>query len=205
MKPVFYVGALIGICLFASCQRQQLGPQAYMNWIAEEAEELQVERQMGAFVYKLRYLPVEQQVLSYVDDLEDHKALKSELEKRTGNLTFQILIETLDKSFPVLKYGLSDAQGYRERMDYLLKEMKRDIFLIRDGDSLAPALFHFEQTYDLAPYVSCLVSFEDPKIAGDDQVLLFNDQHFGSGPIKFPFSQQKIALLPQLKLNDHEN
>jgi len=182
------------------CGVKQLSPDEYLTWVAEEGEELSSTRQIGVYIYQAKYLPVELQVLDQLDRPFDESKMLEEIANRKGNLSFQILIQTLDKNIPALKYGLEDASMYKARMDYLIRDMKRDLFLIRDNDTLNASLFHFEQTYDLAPYISCLVSFEDNTKPYKDQFLVFNDQHFGSGPLKFPFPLERLEQLPQLKI-----
>lgn len=188
------------LLLLTACKSELLPPDQYLQWAAQADNGLAVNRQIGPFMYTAKFLPIALQVLDQAEKPFSKAKLNQQIKARLGDLRFQFKIQTLDQAIPVLKYGIQDTESYQARMNYLVGQMKNDLYLIRDADTVRASLFHFEQTYDLAPYVSCLVSFADQQQPYTEQVLVFNDTHFGGGPIKFAFPQQTLSTLPQLKL-----
>ena len=78
--------------------------------------------------------------------------------------------------------------------------MQEDIYLLNHGDTLRPALYHFERSYDLASQISCLVSFNHNQALAPSLILVWEDSILGIGPLRFPFSSEDIQHIPALKL-----
>ena len=83
---------------------------------------------------------------------------------------------------------------------YFKYGMQKDLYLVQDSDSLKAVLYHFEQTFGLAPFATCLIAFEDKTNYQGTQTFAFDDQNLGIGRVNFSFSKAVLTRIPQLNL-----
>ena len=93
----------------------------------------------------------------------------------------------------------------RERVRaYVAFGMQADISLLVGGDTLAPGLYHCEQS-GFAEEMRVLLAFDcnlsDRSFDSDAGInLLFEDRFFGTGPNVFSFNAKDIRRTPRVKL-----
>ena len=110
----------------------------------------------------------------------------------------KVEIENTEGEF--IRYGNPSAEEYSHRINYCSFQMQKDIFLVEGDDTLACGLFHFERTYDIAPYATFLLGFPLKKEKQNkDKVLVFNDRLFNKGTMRFVFKNEDIKKTPLLK------
>ncbi len=103
----------------------------------------------------------------------------------------------------LLKYNLTSATQYEDRVKYFAFEMQQYLKLVEDGDTIPCTLFHFERTYDIASYSKFLLGFEKGKNQKPkERVFTFYDKIFNKGLIKFTYTDEDFNNIPKLKTND---
>ena len=85
-------------------------------------------------------------------------------------------------------------RSYEDGVKYLAFTIQQDFKVVTgSGDTIACAGVQFERNYKVAPFKRAMLYFGE--IPPDDQIqLLYNDQLFGSGMIKFKFKENPIKL-----------
>ena len=89
-------------------------------------------------------------------------------------------------------------QVHAQLLQYLSFEMQRDFRLIADGDTLAPAIYHFEPHHGMVPYETINLAFP---IANQqsEMTLHYNDKIFGIGTKQLIFTTEALKNIPELK------
>lgn len=183
------------ISILSSCRPGKLSPEAYIQWVEDPGNGLQMTREMGGFRITARMMPEQYWDLKQGAD-KNEIADESDAKIRY----FQLRIEPKDDDTEVLKAGINDEQTYQERLTYFKYGMQKDLYLVQGSDSLKAILYHYEQSFGLTPFTTSLIAFEDEIGYPGSQTLVLDDQNLGIGPVKFSFSQATLTQIPQLNL-----
>lgn len=109
----------------------------------------------------------------------------------------RIKIEDFHKEF--IKYDLESAEEYQQRVQYCAFNMQQDIKLIDGTDTLNCVLYHYERAFDVVPYGHFILGFETRKSdLVNTKTIVFYDQLFNNGIIKFTFSPEIMVNEPVL-------
>lgn len=105
-----------------------------------------------------------------------------------------------------MKYDLGSGADYKGRVEYYAFKFEKDIIMVTGNDTIPCSIFHFERTFDVAPYSSFLLGFKIPvKDKRKDRTIIIDDQIFNKGTVKFLFSEKRISTLPKLEVEETEN
>lgn len=187
--------SIVAISFISGCRPGKLSPEAYLQWVEDPENGLQMSREMGGFRIIARMMPEQ-----YWDLKQGSKTNEIEEDSDSRIRYFQLRIEPKDKETEVLKAGINDEQTYQERLTYFKYGMQKDLYLVQGTDSLKAVLYHYEQSFGLTPFTTSLIAFEDKIDYPSSQTLVFDDQNLGIGPVKFSFSQATLSQIPQLNL-----
>lgn len=112
---------------------------------------------------------------------------------------FDLRIRVEDFNQEFMKYDLSDAGQYKDRVNYCAFNMQNDLKLVEGKDTLRCVLFHFERTFNTVPYGHFLLAFEKGSIKTNTiKTLIFRDGLFNNGILKFSFQPKKITIKKSL-------
>lgn len=186
---------LIGLGILAACRPGKLSPKAYVQWVENPENGLEVVREMGAYRLTARLMPSTYWMLTQSETSEYSQ------EDAESNIWYvQLRVESKNPQEPVMKQGIVDEQAYQERLQYFKYGMQNDLYFVQAQDSLEAVLYHHEQSFGLTPFTTSLIAFEDKSAQMGARTLVLDDQNLGIGPVKFLFSQATIARIPQLNL-----
>ena len=160
---------------------------------------------MGDFIFTLQYKPSDY-ILLKENNLATLDMNKWEKEKKEieGLIQLNLKIESKDSNKEMLQIGATSVQEYTERIQYFSYDAQKDIFLIDGKDTLPCILYHFERSYNLAPYSNLVLGFKSSKKFGEDQqdkIISFDDQALRQGKINFIIKATNLKNIPSLKLN----
>lgn len=114
---------------------------------------------------------------------------------------YTLKLGILGGEFNVSNYEVSDNATQQERLNYLSFAMQKDIKLVEGKDTLNCALYHFERSYDITPYRTFVLAFQQKEInKGKDKTLILDLAYFKTGPIKLNFKGADLVRIPNLKL-----
>ncbi len=89
---------------------------------------------------------------------------------------------------------------YQNLVQYFSYDLQNDIQLVQSTDTIKCGLFHFESTYDVAPFNNFLTRFDTTKAYEDDIEFIYDDKLFGIGPVKFTIQKKDLEKITNLKL-----
>ncbi len=181
-----------------------LSPANYVNWVKDPKNGLQKEKEINDLIFSLLYQPAEY-VISEDRKKENISAeeLKTELDAHSELEYYNLKIGAKNYNGELLKYDLNNGHEYKDRVEYYAFKFEKDIMLIAGNDTLPCSIFHFERTFDVAPYSSFLLGFKIPsKDKNKDRSIVIDDKIFNKGTVKFFFSEKRIGTLPKLEVEE---
>ncbi|MEM7370405.1 MAG: hypothetical protein AAF587_17480 [Bacteroidota bacterium] len=190
MKPIYIIGILmlgLGV-IYSACHPRIFSSEGNLSTGVKTDSKYFKIREMGDYRLTARLIPKDSQT----NAAEEGNSL-SPNQDASDIYYFQLRMESIHPQQEVLKQGIFSQQAYEDRMMYIRYQMQEDLYLLHGNDSLEAALYHFDDTFGLTPYASCLVAFESHKKDHDPLILIFDDQEFGVGPVKFSFSDAALS------------
>lgn len=186
--------------LSLSNTKTELPLEQLVKWVGEKENDLSKTKDISEMTYHLSYMPKE--CMAYME-LQNKSYSKEELQKALGYYNamtyFNFRIELKEGQGELLKHDLSSPQQYNDRINYVSFEMQKDIFLVQGKDTLFPGLYHFERTFDVAPFTTVMLAFDNEKFNPSDEfTVVYNDKLFNKGFIKYNYKPKQLIDLPNL-------
>jgi len=179
---------------------ERLPMNEFLAWVANDENELAKTKELNEIQYKMCYLP--KQTMAYMelkDEAYTNEQFMQACEHYSEMSYFNFRLALTEGSGELLKYGLGSAAEYNERVNYMAFKMQDDIFLIQGKDTLHPGLFHFERIYEVAPYATVMLAFDDKKFDKENEfTIVYDDQLFHKGYIKYNYRPKQLIDLPNL-------
>lgn len=178
---------------------EKLTVPEFVQWCSDTDHGLSKVKEISEVKYQLSFLPKEAMALL---ELKKQSYTQKEFEEACSHYTdltyFSLKLEIPDAHGEILKYNLSTASQYETRIRYLAFEMENDICIIQNGDSIKPALYHYERIYEVAPFAKTMVAFDNKKFdLSKEFTVVLNDRLFEKGYIKFNYKDGQLLNLPK--------
>ncbi len=201
MKVYPYWLCLCCCLLMYSCERS-LAPAQLVAYIQNPDNGLHKNKKVGQLQVDLQYQPTASVI---ANELRKNQITQEEYEQRVPDLEslqyFTLKLSVDEPGKNISTFDISHPQEEQERLYYLSFLMKHDIRLIEGQDTLAPVLYHFERSYDLADHRTFVMAFENKTPHNiEDKTFVFHSDLLGTGPIKLKFKENDLQNTPQLKL-----
>ncbi len=179
----------------------QLTPVQYVNWVENPENGLRVSTAADDFVFTLQYQPIAYNVAREERQPTLSKALlEQETREREGLLYFMFRIALANgQGGSLLKYRIQEPGEFEQRIAYCASAMQQDFSLAVGTDTLPCLLFHFERTYDIAPYSTFLLGFQKPADPEQDLHLRYTDKLFGLEPVSLTIKAAALHSIPPIK------
>lgn len=197
---------IIAACctMFIACSGS-LDKDTYIRWVETEKNGLTKKHKEKGLEYTVTYCPIDYMIAKEFKTnaikSETYRHRKKDLE---GFEYFKLRIRKENSKEEVLMEGLQSESEYIERIDYLSYGFDENLFIVRNDfkDTVPVALYHFERTYGLVPYIDFIISFKEDTALKDNRIqFLLNDNIFGNGIVTREFNKKDILETPILKLN----
>ncbi len=202
MKVTFYLGIGLTLCLCIFFGERPLPPSKLMNYVKDPDHGLHKTRQIGPLKVDLQYQPTSVVIANELRQDEIDRAQYEERAQKLEGLQHYLLRLSVDEpGSNISNYAIEHAQEEQERLYYFSFLMKNDIRLVDGRDTLAPVLYHFERSYDLADHRTFVLAFE--RRDQDDEktkTFIIEPEYFLTGPIKMKIKAEDINKVPSLKL-----
>ena len=192
-------GAMSAAMPGADATGEMLEAADYVRWMKDPDNGFRNEKTIDNLRFSVQYKTPE-----YITCMEQHGRACSDalVRKNTAELSgmqyYDLRIVLNDGGNELLKYNLSSAEQYNERVNYFAFGMQHDIQLIDGHDTLPCLLYHFERAYDVTPSATLVLGFLQKQPEGD-KTLLVDDRTFNKGLLKFRFSAAELNNKPKLK------
>lgn len=197
--------SISGLCIIGVVMMffmpQRLAPREYNNWTTNPENRLIRSQKSGDLKAQLQYRPIDQIIAA--ENANDqlcsdfYKTRRKELE---GSQYYNLKLSVGDHpKLNVVNYNVGDLTASQERIYYLSYQMQDDIKLIQEGDTISPALYHFERSYDLARHRSFVMAFPEPKDPRAERTFIFDSEIFSPVPLKVHFNKSDFSQIPSIK------
>lgn len=172
----------------------------FVKWVGDKENNLSKSKEISEMKYHLSYIPKEcMAYLELKDEAYTPEQFNKTLESYKTMTYFNFRIELKDGKGELLKYDLNSPQQYTERINYVSFGMQKDIFLVQEKDTLFPGLYHFERTFDIAPFTTVMIAFDNEKFNPEKEfTIVYNDKLFNKGFIKYNYQPKQLIDLPNL-------
>lgn len=202
LRPHIALAALV-LGILAGCSSEPQTPVAYKGWFAAEENGCIKSKTIGNLEFVVQYRPAE---LMAIDELVHQSAVgtpavDSVLATYGGSEYFLVRVrpkaELNQHTGDLLQEFAPDYEAYDELAQKLSFELGQHLQLVTAGDTLEPALFHREPTYELGAEQRFLIAFQPEKPAtAREMTFIYDDELFRSGRLKFKFDIDKTAIPP---------
>ena len=183
----------------------ELSPKEYSNWVNQYNQNpLIKEKKIDQINYELKFVPVAQMINN---DLRKKEITKKEYDslyrEYSGMEYYQLKLSIDDFNEEIIKYNLINAIQYQDRIKYVSFQMQNDINLEFEGNIVPCDLYHYERTYGVAPHAKILLGFSKEKIKEDikERTIVFDDQLFNKGLIKYNYTSDQLENIPKIKVS----
>lgn len=202
MKRIFYfipVTLALVSCLCGCKQQAVDSPTALVAWVHDASNGLHVTREMGGLQLEVQHRP-----LDYIIAMENkgQPVSAAEASRRKAELEgmeyYNLSLELISSGEDIARSGTSSATDYQQRFQQLAFDMEHDVQLLQGTDTLPCLLFHYAPNYGVGPKAHFALAFERTA-STEDRVLVFNDNIFNSGPIRFRMNYDSMADLPKIQ------
>jgi hypothetical protein len=177
-----------------------LNAEDYLKYFNSSENELLLDKELNGIRYKLRLLTPEYMTLNQSRGRYDTGQLANSLESFQYQKNFVFVIEDAGKSFNRVKSTVFNTERYGTILDYANTDLKNDFMIVREKDTLYCDLVHVEAANSLQPKVRLSLVFSSRDKVMDGFTLLFHDNIFNNGPLKFNYSNKVLKDLPELNM-----
>lgn len=203
MANKFWIFALLISATFASCDTStSLPPADLLAYVDDPANGCIQEKTIGQMQFSARYEPLDYKILK---DLATDSTLSSARYQALRNdvkgyYYFIFKLGSASGEHPFRQLVRSE-QDYAKVFKYTQTLMQNDFYLEAGEKKIPCALYHMEGDYNILNYSLVSLAFDASGIVpGNDVTLVYNDQLFQNGPVKFTYSNQLLTHLPTVKL-----
>jgi len=197
------ITCILILCLFSGCIKRKLEPGEYVRYIKNPKKGIFVEKTIGEYVFGLQYKPLDYVALleQRGDSVLNNKDFKADKEKMKNSQHFTFTIRTREGK-SVLKQDIVDEKELYDRINYFSYVMQEDFKLVEGKDTLKCTFYHFERTYDLSPYLTFIVEFEQSKKKNRaNKLFIYEDRILKTGTVKIMIKSGSIKRIPVLKIH----
>lgn len=186
--------------LSLSNTKTELPLEEFVKWVGDKQNDLSKSKEISEMKYHLTYVPKEcMAFLELKDEAYTPEQFNNSLNSYKTMSYFNFRIELKDGKGELLKYNLTSPQQYTERINYVSFGMQKDIFLVQEKDTLLPGLYHFERIFDVAPFTTVMLAFDNEKFDPEKEfTIVYNDRLFNKGYIKYNYQPKQLIDLPNL-------
>lgn len=189
------------LLLFTSCSNKQLSPEAYIRWINKNKGLVSCSKEIEGIIFDVQYQPAEFMVLH---EFKQHETINPELfrkrlAERKDMERYVINISLATKDYYILKYELKGPSDYSERINYYSFRVDKDLYLIREDDTVSCLIHHFERSYGVTPGITITAGFpaaERERIT--ERTLVLQDRVFNRGRVNIKLKD--LHKIPSIRL-----
>jgi hypothetical protein len=192
---------LLLTAVIVSCSsKKEMDREAYLSYLNSDESGLIMKKTFSGITYKLKCLTPEQLCLRF----NGRKTISrteydSQVKEYSEQLSFVMLLQD-EKGGSKVRDLVFNKGSYGEALNYANSEMNKHIQLETTPGIIESGLVHLESANSLQPVLRISISFSGIKNMEDGFTLIFNDNIFNNGPIKFNYSKQVLEELPKLNI-----
>lgn len=193
---------LICFFIFLGCKKESMVPLEYVTYVKSEVSGMYKEKVVGEYVFQLQKEPIPFKVLNLLRKEQVTKEEFAEYAEGMEGMQYYIMkigVEGSQES--ILKFNLESEIDYQNRLSYFSFGFQQHIYL-EEGNKIVPCtLFHFERMYDLTPFRTFVLGFEQTgEREFEDKTVVIDSDFFQTGKVKIKIAGSDIKSLPEVIL-----
>jgi hypothetical protein len=188
IKRLTQTVVLLELLVLSAC-REKLAPDQYVAWIQDYDHGLHAKREYGDYIFDAQFQPAD-----FFKLTDAHPA--SPVSDSLAMQYYLLKISCKDTSQDPIRYHISNASEWQQRIYYYAYLFQNDIYLEENGVKYPCVLYHFEQS-DISTQRIIALGFETPAHGAGTSTILIESQQFGSLPLRIEIVKEKI---PELKV-----
>ena len=187
--------------LFISCNRKSVMSQSeYISFLNSDESSLVISKSIDKIIFKCKLQPARLITLSLDKNYNNEQDFLKDLEYYKDQINIVLIIEDIDKTSHEVKKTVFDVQKFGNFLSYANTDLKNDIELKLDnGDIVSCDLVHMEPANSIKPVIRITASFKKKGINDKECTVIFDDNLFNHGPMKFYYENNVFENLPKLK------
>ncbi len=199
MKKIILSGAIAGVAFAVwAFSGNRLTPSEYIGFLEDPENGLVQAKDAGGYTVNVQYKPAEYQVLKELGFIGSVASIDSACKDLRNMQAFTITLSREDGNDPLKACAKSD-QEYYSLVKYFSFDAAQDIILVVGEDTIPCGFAHMERVNGISPDIKMLLSFPYSLPKGGNIQLIYADQAFNLGRLKFMFDTDRIRNLPDLK------
>ena len=195
---MYRIAITISLLIAMSSCSNELERAEFVSYVTNPKNGLRNDQNIGDFEISVMYEPVD-----YIIEREFRNDISKEsVTDRKKELAefehFQFRIK-LTKGGNILRYNENIYQNETSRINHFSFDAKRDFKIVSGNDTTYCRLAHYSRNYNLTPTIDLSLTFDKIEKTRNLQ-LVYQDQQFDIGKVKFMFKKEAFEDLPDLKL-----
>lgn len=193
------------VVIFFGCKADILLPSEYIRWLENPENGLVQILTLDSFKISIQYEPIPyiiaREFKSNKINSDKFEARKAALQNSSYyKIVVQMQMPTLPASLAADETAQQELLAYKQQLkDYFTFGMQQSLILVANQDTLLPALFHHESSYQNEGTYTILVAFDKEQVL-DNHKIIYNANVLNKGILEIEFLQKNIARLPELRL-----
>jgi len=172
----------------------------YVKYIGDTDNGFMTSTVLDNIRFSAMFLPTEYLIAQQQGEKLTPEGLKNKSEELKAEQTFRFQVKSEKPGVDLLKLKWNGSeQDYFAKSSYLSFDMAQDFKLIQGKDTLLCNACQFAKQYNVAPTLDFVLTFPSSQEAADKE-LIYRDQLFGLGTIRFRIKQTDINELPKLEI-----
>lgn len=195
---------IVILLILSACQQDQVSYADFVSKVNNLESGLKKEQTFGGLVIEVFYQTPEMVAINEATSEEEYRDI---IKEKNQFHHFKLRFRTNESGVEFLKYNISRTSDHNFRLQYLISEISKDIYLISGNDTLPCSLHHFERTYKLTNYGDVTLLFERKSLhdhktdVSNDIRFIYDDKMYGIGQLSFVFRSEDINDAPKLSFS----
>lgn len=187
----------IFILFLFGCGKKRLNQSDYLRFINSEESGLVQKKEFNNVIYKAKvHLP--EMISAAAEENLTKAKFDSNMAYYHNKINFIFIME--DNGSTKVRNAMFDKEKYGTILSYANTELKNDFKLLIGNDTLYCGLVHLETANSIQPVIRMTVGFSGVDSSAKSLTLIYNDNIFSNGPIKFYYSHETLNNLPEINL-----
>jgi hypothetical protein len=201
MKNAINIYLVLLVLLSGCSRRSDLNQSEYVRFLNSSESGLVISKTHNNITFNARMQTPEMLTLLGAKGPYSKPAeFETDKKQYEDRLNFTFIIEDEGKHHQV-KETVFDENTYGQLLSYANTELQNDFELqLPNGEIVPCSIAHVEAANSVQPVIRVALAFNhvDPKIK--EYTLVFNDNLFNTGKIKFLYKKEIFDNLPKLKI-----
>lgn len=203
-KIKLIAASLFVALVFTGCKNKSLAPEAYFSYFEKHRDDLRKTRELEVLNFEASYVPAD--VMAARDiGADDHSfnasAFANAYKSYSSSWYFSFKIRP-SESTGSLKKLIRTKENYSQIKQYLASQIKSDFSIEVNSKEIECDLIDVESDLTMRDCFLFIMSFDKAKASGidlKDITLVYKDNLFQNGILKFQFSGDQINNFPKIK------